>query len=51
MAKDKSGLKQKSKYAKKLLLRKRLSGGKTHTTTNQGHAKQYPLPLPLLKVI
>ena len=47
--KTKEKVKTKSKYAKKLLYRKRLSGGKTHVTTNQGHAKHYPLPLPLFQ--
>ena len=41
-------IKTKSKYAKKIDRRKKLSGGRTHTTTNQGQPKQYPLPLPLM---
>lgn len=48
MAKDK--LRTKSKYALKLGKRKRLSGGRTHSTMNQGQVKQLPLPLPLLNV-
>jgi hypothetical protein len=38
---------KKSKYAIKLQYRKKLSGGRTHTTTNHGQPKKYPLPLPL----
>ena len=47
MKKSKNGKVGKSKYALKLLTRKRLSGSRTYTTTNNGEIKKLPLPLPL----
>ena len=38
-----------SKYAKKLELRKKLSGNRYYITTNQGQAKKLPFPEPLFQ--
>ena len=39
----------KSKYAQKIERRRKLSGGRYHTTINNGQERKLPLPLPLFE--
>jgi len=46
MAEEKRG---RSKYAKKIDIRKKLSGNRGYMTINKGQPKKLPLPLPLFQ--
>ena len=42
---------KKSRYALKLAVRKKLSGGRTYDSLNKGQVKKIPLPLPLFQEV
>ncbi|MCK9542077.1 MAG: hypothetical protein M0R03_08615 [Novosphingobium sp.] len=40
---------KKTRYAEKLIERKRLSGSKGYNTINKGQVKKLPIPLPMFQ--